>query len=138
MTDMVLSTVGGILSYLLGAFGNAKLFDNPAFEDVFAAWKILFVFVAAGSVFLAQSKRGLAVVFVAGVLGAVGLGLNYQSRNAIPPVASSTDIAWFSFQLAQSCFVGIGIRLAAKLKDVVPKKGNGDGKNPTAKPVDSA
>jgi hypothetical protein len=63
MIDAILSTVGGILSYFLGSFGTAQFFDNPGLEADFGAWKVLFAFVAAGSVFLSQSFRGLVVVF---------------------------------------------------------------------------
>jgi hypothetical protein len=127
MIDAILSTVGGILSYFLGSFGGAQLFDNPGLEADFGAWKVLFAFVAAGSVFLSQSGRGLLIVFIIGALSALGLGLNYKSSTAIPPIGSATETAWFSFQLAQACFVGIGVRLAAKLKDVLPKKEDGKG-----------
>jgi hypothetical protein len=122
MIDAILSTVGGILSYFLGSFGSSQLFDNPGLEADFGAWKVLFAFVAAASVFLSQSGRGLFFVFVIGALSGVGLGLNYKSSTAIPPLGSATDMAWFSFQLAQACFVGIGVRLATQLKDVFPKK----------------
>jgi hypothetical protein len=123
MVDAILSAVSGIVSYFLGSLGNSVLFPNPGLEQAFAAWKISFLFIAAGSTFVAQSTKGLIAVFIVGGLGALGLGLNYWAVDAMPPIGSATDTAWFCFQLAQSCFVGVGVRLATKLKDVLPKKG---------------
>jgi hypothetical protein len=124
VVEAILSAVGGIISYFVSSFGSDKLFYE-GFDEPFLGWKVFFAFLAAGAVFLSQSTRGLIAVFVVGVLSAIGLGLNYKSLNAIPPIWSATDTSWFCFQIAQSCFVGVGVRLAAKLKDVLPK-GRGD------------
>jgi hypothetical protein len=125
MVETILSAVGGIVSYFVGSFGSDKLY-YPGFDAPFVAWKVLFAFLSAAAVFLSQSNKGLIAVFVVGIVGAVGLGLNYQSVNAIPPVLSATVTSWYCYELAQSCFVGVGVRLVAKLKDVLPKGRNDD------------
>jgi hypothetical protein len=121
MTDTLLSAAGAIISYLFGIFVTPKLFQ-PGLDEAFAAWKVLFAFLAAASVFISQDNRGLVAAFGLGVIASILLGINYKSANAFPPFWSSTDISWFSFQVAQSCILGIIVRFAAKLKDLVPKK----------------
>jgi hypothetical protein len=111
MGDALLSVAGGLLNSLLGAFTGPTMFGAPL-DTAFAAWKVLFFFIAAGSVFLAQDRRGLIAALAVGVLAALVLGWNHKSSNAFPPWWSATDISWFSFQLAQACAVGIVVRLA--------------------------
>jgi hypothetical protein len=122
MLDTLLSVVGGIISYLFGSFASLKLFQ-PGLEQAFGVWKILFAFIAAVSVFLSQTTKGLIGIFTLGILAAFMLGMNYGSKAAFPSFMyfwSPTDVSWFSFQLAQSCIVGVIIRLLSKLKDVLP------------------
>src|ERR1700682_6391998 len=106
MGETILGAVSGILSYFVGSFGSDKLY-HPGFDEPYVAWKVLFAFLSAAAVFLSQSKKGLITVIVVGIAGAVGLGLNYKSQNAIPPILSATVTSWFFYQLAQSSFVGV-------------------------------
>jgi hypothetical protein len=124
MINTILSAVGGVLSYFVGVFGESKLFQ-PGLGETFVAWKVLFFFIAAGSVFISGSRKGLIAVFVVAILASIALGVNYGSNNAYPPLLSATDTSWFAFQLAQSCFVGIGVRLAAELGKLLPNNGGG-------------
>jgi hypothetical protein len=129
MEQTILGVVSGILNYFLGSFGSDKLF-YPGFDEPYVAWKVLFAFLSAAAVFLSQSKKGLITVMLAGIAGAIGFGLNYKSQNAIPPFLSATATSWYFYQLTQSCFVGVGLRLAGKLKVLLPKNwggGGGDG-----------
>ena len=124
MVESILSVVGGIISYFVGSFGSDKLY-YPGFDQPFVAWKVLFAFVSAAAVFLSQTNKGLIAVTSVGILSAIGLGINYGANNAIPPILSASVTSWYFYQLAQSCFVGVGVRLATKLKHILPKKQNG-------------
>jgi hypothetical protein len=126
MGETVLSAVSGILSYFLGSFGSDKFF-YPGFDEPYVAWKVLFAFLSAAAVFLTQSRNGLIAVIVVGILGSIGFGLNYKAQDAIPPILSATVTSWFFYQLTQSCFVGVGLRLAGKLKVLLPKNWGGGG-----------
>jgi hypothetical protein len=125
MVDAILSIVSGILSYLLGSFGSAKFF-HPGIEEAFGAWKVLFAFIAVGSIFLGKSKKGLTLVLVIGAIAAALFGWNYKSNTPFPPIWSATDISWFAFQLAQGCIVGALVRLADDFRKLFSKKDKND------------
>jgi hypothetical protein len=120
MIDIVLTGVSGILSYLVGSFGSTQWY-HPGVEEILGKWKLMFSFIAAGSVFISKSRRGLVAMGLLGLVAAIGFAVNYKSFNAIPPILSATDTSWFCFQLAQSCWVGFGLRLLTELSGFRPK-----------------
>jgi hypothetical protein len=120
MKEILAAAVAGALSYFVAVFSESHLFQ-PGLGQRFAAWKVLFFFLAAGSVFISASRKGLACVFAIAVIAAIVLGVNYGSNQAYPPVMSATDLSWFAFQLCLAGFVGIAVRLAAELMKILPK-----------------
>ena len=133
MVDALIGAAGAILSYFLGSFGSAKFF-HPGLEEAFGAWKLLFAFLAFISIFLSQSKRGLVGIIIVGVMAAALFGWNYKSATAFPPFWSATDIAWFSFQCAQSAAVGVLLHVAIAIKDTIGKAKPGESDPKHAKP----
>jgi len=114
MIEIILPVVSGILSYLFGSFGSTQWY-HPGVEQILGQWKLLFAFIAAAGVFLSKDRVGFWVILALGVISAIGFALNYKSFNAIPPILPATHTSWFFFQLAQSCAVGVGVRLIAEL-----------------------
>jgi hypothetical protein len=122
MTEIVLTGVSGILSYLVGSFATSQWY-HPGVEEILGKWKLMFAFIAAGSVFISKSRSGLIAMGLLGLLAAVGFAVNYKAFNAVPPILSATHTSWFCFQLAQSCWVGFGLRLLTELRGFPPKPG---------------